>query len=219
MYWVFTVTGVLAGVLLSWLLNQVNYSLLFVFCAGLLWFYSERYQGIPIVGNLVIAFLSALSFGIVWLFQFFALANEPQFFVSVQASFPLVNRLVLMYMAFAFLSSFLREIVKDIEDLKGDERFKCKTFAVAFGEKKARFLASAIAIIGLAGSIWIQYVFFNIEFWILFGYFFILDAVFVIIILWILNANESSNFGRLSNLIKILMFLGVISMLLFYLET
>jgi 4-hydroxybenzoate polyprenyltransferase len=219
MYWVFTISGVLAGVLLSLLLNQLNYSLLFVFSAGLLWFYSERYQSIPLLGNIVIAFLSALSFGIVWLFQFFALANYPQFFVSVQASFPLVNRLVLIYMAFAFLTSLLREIVKDIEDIKGDDRFGCKTFAVVFGVKKARYLASAIALIGLAGSGWIQIIFFNINFWMLFGYFFALDAMFIIIIFWIFRANDSSNYRWLSNFIKILMLLGVVSMFLFYLET
>lgn len=219
MYWAFTISGVLAGVLLSWFLNQLNYSLLFVFCAGLLWFYSERYQSIPLLGNIVIACLSALSFGIVWLFQFFALATEPQFFVSVQASFPLVNRLVLIYMAFAFLTSFLREIVKDIEDIKGDDRFGCKTFAVVFGVKKARYLASAIALIGLAGSVWIQIIFLNIKFWILFGYFFALDAMFIIIIFWIFRASDSSNYRWLSNFIKLLMLLGVVSMLLFYLET
>ena len=218
MYWVFTIIGVLAGVLLSWKLNQLNYSLLFVFCAGLLWFYSERYQCIPIVGNLVIAFLSALSFGIVWLFQFFALATQPQIFVSVQASFSLVNKLVLIYMAFAFLTTLLREIIKDIEDLKGDERFGCKNFAVTFGARKARFLATAIAIIGLFGTVWIQFIFFKIEFWILFGYFFIIDTIFFSIIIWILKANESSDYGRLSNIIKILMLLGVISIILFYLE-
>lgn len=219
MYWVFTVIGVLAGVLLSWLLNQINYSLLFVFCAGLLWFYSERYQCMPVVGNMVIAFLSALSFGIVWLFQFFSLATQPQLFVSVQASFPLVNRLVLIYMAFAFLTSFLREIIKDIEDLKGDERFGCKNFAVTFGARKARLLATAIAIVGIAGTFWIQFIFYNIKFWLLYGYFFIIDAIFVFIIFLLLKANESSNYGRLSNIMKILMLLGVMSMMLFYFET
>ncbi|HEY9115029.1 MAG TPA: geranylgeranylglycerol-phosphate geranylgeranyltransferase [Bacteroidales bacterium] len=219
MYWIFTVLGILAGVLLSWMLNQINYSLLFVFCAGLLWFYSERYQNIPIVGNLVIASLSALSFGIVWLFQFFALSNDPHFFVTVQASFPLVNRLVLIYMAFAFLTSLLREFVKDIEDIKGDERFGSRTFAVVFGERKARYFASVFALIGLAGSIWIQVIFLNFKFWILFGYFFLLDAMFVTILFWIFRANESSNYRWLSNFIKILMLLGVLSMLLFYLET
>lgn len=219
MYWAFTILGVLAGIWLSWRLNQLNYSLLFVFCAGLLWFYSERYQFMPIVGNLVIAFLSALSFGIVWLFQFFALATNSQFFVSVQASFPLVNHLVLIYMAFAFLTSFLREIIKDIEDIKGDNRFGCKTFAVVFGEKKAKVLALTIAFIGLAGLVWVQILFFNFQFWLLFGYFFVVDALFLVIILLLKKAKEVSDYGRLSMLIKILMLLGVFSMLLFYLET
>ena len=219
MYWSFTILGVMAGAVLSWKVNQPNYGLLFVFVAGLLWFYSERYQCMPVIGNLVIALLSALSFGLVWLFQFFALATQPQLFVSVQASFSLVNRLVLIYMAFAFLTSFLREIIKDIEDLKGDERFGCKNLAVTYGVKKSKILALFIAVAGLVGTVWIQFIFYKIEFWILFGYFFLLDISFLAIIFWILKAREATNYGKLSNFIKILMLLGVISIALFYLET
>ena len=68
LYWLFTVLGVLLGTIMSWQLNKIEYALVFVFAAGLLWFYSERYQCMPLVGNLVVAFLSALSFGLVWVF-------------------------------------------------------------------------------------------------------------------------------------------------------
>lgn len=219
MYWVFTVVGVLAGVLLSWMLKQLDYSLLFVFCAGLLWFYSERYQCIPVVGNLVVAFLSALSFGIVWLFQFFALVNDPNYFVSVQASFPLVNRLVLFYMAFAFLVSFLREIIKDIEDIQGDSRFGCRTLAVVAGKKKTKIPALVLASIGFFGSVFLQALFVKMDFWILFAYFFSIDSLFLWVGIKIYRSRETSDYKRLSFIIKLLMVLGIFSMLLFYLET
>ena len=217
-YWIFTITGVLMGVLLSYLLNQINYALVFLFVAGLLWFYSEKYQCQPLVGNVVVAILSALSFGLVWLFEFFALSNHAQLFTEVQANFRLVNRLVLIYMGFAFLVSLLREVVKDIEDFAGDDRFGCRTFPVVYGKTKARRLALIIAIAGLLAAFWFQYYFFTASFNIVFVYFFIVDALFVANIFLLLKAKEKSDYSKLSILIKLLMLAGVLSMALFYFE-
>ncbi len=218
LYWVFTISGVLLGVLLSYLLNQINYALVFLFVAGLLWFYSEKYQCQPLVGNVVIAILSALSFGLVWLFEFFALSNQAQIFTEVQSNFGIVNRLVLIYMGFAFVVSLLREVVKDIEDFKGDDRFGCRTFPVVYGKKKAKKLALAVAIAGLLSAFWFQYYFLTASFTTLFFYFFIVDALFVgVITLW-LKAEKKSDYSRLSTLTKLLMLAGVLSMALFYFE-
>ena len=218
LYWVFTITGVLLGVLLSYLLNQINYALVFLFVAGLLWFYSEKYQCQPLVGNVVVAILSALSFGLVWLFEFFALSNHAQIFTEVQTNFRLVNKLVLIYMGFAFIVSLLREVVKDIEDYKGDDRFGCRTFPVVYGKNKARNLALVTAITGLLAVFWFQYYFFTASFTILFAYFFIVNALFVGAIILLLKAKEKADYSRLSTLIKVLMLAGVLSMALFYFE-
>lgn len=218
LYWVFTIIGILLGVGLSWKVNQLNYSLIFVFSAGLLWFYSGRYQCIPFVGNLVIAFLSALSFGLVWFYGFFALSNDALTFIQVQSSFPLVNRFVLVYMGFAFLTSLLREIVKDMEDVEGDERFGCTTLAVKYGLNKSKLAGIAVAVIAIVGSIWFQVFLFNAEFYMLFGYFTLIDMLFLASIYWLVKANDKSDFGKLSVFIKILMLVGILSMILVYFE-
>lgn len=218
MYWGFTVTGVLLGVVVSWMLNQLNYSLIFVFAAGLLWFYSERYQCMPVVGNIVVAFLSALSFGLVWIFQFFALREDPYLFAFVQSNYSLVNKMVLIYAGFAFVVSWLREVVKDIEDFEGDERYGCKTFAVAYGIIKARLFAVVIAVLGLFFSIYIQTFFYTAGFWILFGYFILIDLSFISIIIWLRQARNKSDYNKISVFIKTLMIIGIVSMILVYFE-
>lgn len=218
LYWVFTIVGVLMGVLLSYLLNQINYALIFLFVAGLLWFYAEKYQCQPLVGNVVIAILSALSFGLVWLFEFFALSNHAQVFTEVQANFRLVNKLVLIYMGFALLVSLLREVIKDIEDFAGDDRFGCRTFPVVYGKNKARNVALGIAIAGLLAAFWFQYYFITASFVMLFIYFFIVDVLFGMIIFQLLKAKEKADYSHLSTMIKILMLAGVLSMALFYFE-
>ena len=218
LYWVFTLAGVLLGAVLSWMLNQINYALIFVFAAGLLWFYSERYQCMPVVGNIVVAFLSSLSFGLVWIFEFFALSNQATVFSTVQSNFPLVNRFVLIYMGFAFMVSFLREIIKDVEDFDGDDRYGCKTFAVAYGQRKSKILGLAVAIAGLIFSVWFQTFFYQAEFLLLFGYFMVIDLLFIAIIIWLMRAEKKKDFNKLSLFIKVLMLIGILSMILVYFE-
>jgi 4-hydroxybenzoate polyprenyltransferase len=218
LYWVFTLLGVGLGVLLSWVIGKLTYSLVFVFAAGLLWFYSERYKCMPIIGNLVVAFLSALSFGLVWLFYFFALSRDAIAFTDVQSNFELVNVFILIFMGFAFVTSLLREIVKDIEDSSGDERYGCNTFVVAFGQTKAKVLAAFIAFLGLVATIFTQLFFFEIKFMMMLGYFVLIDLGFLLSVIWIIKGNKKSDFKRISTFSKLLMFVGVFSMTLVYLE-
>ncbi len=218
MYWVFTISGILFGVWVSWSVDHLNYSLIFVFAAGMLWFYSERYQCIPVVGNLVVAFLSALSFGIVWIFQFFALSADAYAFTYVQSSFPIANKMVLIYAGFAFIVSLLREIIKDIQDVEGDEKYGCNTMPVVYGIPTAKIVSIVISLIGLAGTIWVQWFFLNAEFWYLFSYFVVIDLMFLLSLVWIVQAKKNSDYKRLSGFTKILMVIGVLSMLLVYFE-
>lgn len=216
LYWVFTISGILLGTLLSYLLNQVNYGLIFLFSAGLLWFYSQKYQCQSLLGNIVVSVLTALSFGLVWLFQFFALSNEAEVFANIQGNFGMVNRMVLIYMSFAFVISLMREIVKDIEDFRGDDRFGCRTFAVVYGIGKAKILASIISWVGAFSILAIQYYFYRLGYNIHSLYFFIIDILFVLLLFKIYKAKESKEFAVVSKLIKLIMLLGVLSIALFY---
>lgn len=219
LYWILTISGILSGVLLSYLINQINFGLIFLFSAGLLWFYSQKYQCQPLVGNIVIAFLSALSFGLVWLFEFYALTNTPEIFVTVQSQFSLINRFVFFYMGFAFMVSLLREIIKDMEDYKGDNRFGCRTFTVVYGISASKIVALFVAYFSLMASIFVQYSFFNSGYKLLFGAFVIIDILFILIISLLHKASSKFNYNQLSILIKILMIYGILSMIFFYFET
>ena len=218
LYWVFTILGVLMGTFLSYLVNQINFGLIFLFSSGLLWFYSQKYQCQPLVGNIVIAFLSALSFGLVWLFEFYALSNNANVFVTVQPNFGLVNRIVVIYMGFAFMVTLLREVVKDIEDFNGDNRFGCITFTVKYGITASKVLALIIAYTSLFASVFVQFTFFKSNFNFLFGTFFIIDILFISVILMLHKASTKSNYSALSTIVKVIMLVGILSMILVYFE-
>ncbi len=217
-YWTTTIIGILSGVLLSIIVNQINFGLIFLFCAGLLWFYAQKYQCQPLVGNVVIAFLSSLSFGLVWLFEFYALSNNAEVFVVIQSNFPVVNRLVAIYMGFAFMTSLLREVIKDIEDYKGDNRFGCITFTVKYGISASKLLALVVAYTSLLATFYVQYSFFNAGTYLLLIAFFIIDILFIVIISLLHKASSKLNYSNISSMVKILMIFGILTMILFYFE-
>lgn len=217
-FWILNTIAVVMGFVVAWMAGRPLYGLVFIFTAGLLWFYSERYQCMPLVGNLVVAFLSTLTFGLVWLFDFFTLINQPDAFVAVQASFPIVNRVLLIYIGFAFLTSLLRELVKDIEDVDGDRRYGCNTFPVRYGIKSTKIPGLVFSLAGIALSVWAQSFFYRAGFMLLFGWFILIDLGFVVITVLLMKADGKSNFSALSVMIKILMLIGVLSMVMVYFE-
>ena len=216
LYWIFALGGIVAGSLLSFLLGKSSYALIYILTAGLLWFYATRYECQPLVGNFVVAFLSALSFGLVWLYELMALQMQA---VAVDHHrLLLVNMLVLIYMGFAFLVSLLREAVKDIEDEKGDRQTGCLTFAVTYGVKKAKNVAIVVNLAGLVASFAIQWFFYENDFNVLFLFFFLVDLLFAFVLLKLITANRKAHFSALSLWIKLLMVAGILSMGLFYFE-
>lgn len=218
LYWILNISGILIGSYVAYAIGKINYSLVFVFAAGLLWFYSERYQCQPIVGNIVVAFLSALTIALVWLFTFFALIKDPAAFTGVQQQFSTLNMLVLIFSGFAFLTSFIRELVKDMEDIKGDDRFGCRTFPVVFGIKKAKYIVLFSVIVALIFSIWSQVYFASAAYMKLFYYFFAIDLFLLIVGYRIIGANCSKDFNKISIIIKLLMITGILSMGVVYYE-
>ncbi len=218
LFYLFEAIGIAGGLFLSWKVDAINYGLIFLFTAGILWFYSERYQCQPLLGNLVVAFLSALSFGLVWLFDFFALKNNAELFSTAQSNFAFVNKLVLIYMGFAFLSSLFREMVKDIEDVEGDRRMGCRTLAVIAGSSRAKTYSLVAGMVMLLFVMWIQYFFYTSGLLLVAGYLTTVDLLLIFILTILSKQVEKINFRTISKLLKWMMLLGILSMVMFYFE-
>lgn len=218
LYWITTFAGLALGTLFSYHLKQINYSLIFVFTAGLLWFYSSKYKCQPLVGNMVVAVLSSLSFVLVWLFSFFALSNQAQVFTAAQSTFPLITRIVFIYAAFAFLVTLFREIVKDLEDFSGDYRYGCRTLPVAYGTGVAKVAALITGYLTVAGMAWAGWFFFKSGHHWLAGWFVLMVLALLAMLLKLHQADEKKEFSKLSLYSKLLMIMGILSMVIFYLE-
>ena len=215
LYWITTISGVLLGTLVSYLINQINFGLIFLFSAGLLWFYSQKYSCQPLIGNIVISVLSAVTLGLVWLFEFYALAGKPYIFTEVQTNFSVVSRFVFIYMGFAFIITFIREIVKDIEDYIGDDRFGCRTLPVRYGVLIAKYTALALSTICLAMLLLLQMFFSKGNYDLHFYWFALVDVFMLLIIFKLQKSSKREDYSVVSKLLKYLMLAGVLSMILF----
>lgn len=214
-----SVIGVLVGGYVSFRVGNVRLSFIPVVMSFILWFYSVKYKRIVLWGNLTVSILSAFSLIIVWLFEFFALKSHSFAFANMVGNFGSVNILVFSYAFFAFMASMIREVVKDCEDIEGDRAMGCYTFPIAFGLEKAKKLVLAMVIFTF---LMISIAEIRIYLW---GYTYLFVYLIVtVLVLYIyflsmlLKAKEKKDFTFLSNLAKIIIVAGVLSMQVLYIS-
>ena len=202
--------GFLLGTYLSIITNSYCLIGVFLFCIFSLFFYSFYLKKRILVGNILVSILCSSTILLTYFFHLKAATYSLLFKASLYHT-------ILGYVFFAFLTTLIREIIKDIEDVDGDINIKATTLPIVIGRKrtsKVAFFFSCILLVFLFLSILsfrTNYLFFG------YGILFIMiPFVYFMSKLWF---SESKNdFSKLSVLLKIIMLLGIISMLLFKIE-
>ncbi len=210
---VMNIIAVLAGFFISFIAGSWRLGLIFPMLIMLLWLYSVKYKRMGIWGNLSISFLSAMVIIIVWLFEFFMLRKHPANFIAVVPYLSIITKFFTMFALFAFLLTFIREIIKDAEDIKGDALTGINTFAVERGVDAAVKLAmiitgiTALLIILVSCNLMMKGMFIA-------GIYYAVTVFLpmVWLILKLYRTTEISDFHQLSNFVKIIMIAGIIGL-------
>ena len=181
-----SVTGVAIGLMLDWRIGMVNF-----LCAFLLWLYSNALKRLPFIGNFTVALLTGLSIFI------------------INVLYLPVGVLTVIYALFAFFITLVREIIKDLEDLKGDDTFGCRTLPIVWGMRKTKsFIYFLVAIFSLMVMV--------LHHWVaplpvlFFGFFLFLPLVAAVG--WLVRADTKKDFYQLSQFCKVIMLAGILSM-------
>jgi len=199
--------------------------------AALLWFYSVNFKKQVFIGNLIIAALTALVpftagyYEVAVMFdhlpELTGFPEDDQIIKNLGSLLFSIKYLlywVIGYSAFAFLLTIIREIIKDIEDIEGDEAFNCKTLPIVFGIPLAKKVAIGVAAFTLLCLAFLEYIQILGSDWVSFAYFLLLLSLpLVWIILKIWKAEKKKHYFIISQAIKILMLLGVLYTSLIYL--
>lgn len=216
MYQFCTFGGIIIGLWLSWQLSSLLLAFIFFVVPGLLWFYSASYKRQLIIGNVVIAFLSALSVLTVLFIELERLKTQTSMVLN-----PAIYRDLFAWVGgfalFSFLLTWIREIIKDMEDIYGDREMECRTLPIVWGIKAAKIIV--VSLIGITTFILLFINFAYIDFegtltlrYTLFG----LILPFAWVIYLIIKAKHPVDYHRISMLIKFVMVLGLLYAPVFY---
>lgn len=171
----------------------------------LIWFYSHKIKKQPFIGNLMSAFLAVLPFFAILLYYYNQIPFEEIENYSNQLA------VIFAHASFLFLLLLTREMIKDLENLKGDLANNYKTIPIVYGEKFSKNIISAL-IIATVLPVYILIEIYDVGY--MDTYFYSCLIVLVFFVLALQKATQKEHFLRLHNVLKLLIVAGVFCIVL-----
>ncbi len=218
-YWILTLFGLGFGIYTSVQVESFVLSLFFMAAAASLFFYSRFLKRMVLIGNVLIGVLVALPIILVYIFETLTVPVYHGFLEVLDSILTNVGMymLVLYYAFFSFLTTLVREIIKDVEDINGDHAMEMKTLPILLGTRRARNVSIVFAVILVISLIGINNAFVGDDALQLLGIynylFLVVPLLYFVFKLW--NAKKRIHFSGLSRYMKWVMLTGILSMLLF----
>jgi len=184
----------------------------YVAANAMMFAYSWSWKKQVLIGNFVVSLFCAMVAIVVMVGEGEVLAG---LLPEAAGVYEKIISVFIGYAIFAFLSTMYREIVKDMEDVRGDEVNHCRTLPIAVGIRKAKSVAAFFAIGLLLCAYYWAYLLFTAEqyphlIYLIGGI--ILPAKFSL--LWLGSAETKEAFHRLSTLTKLIMLGGILYLVL-----
>lgn len=180
----------------------------FILVLSVLYIYSAFLKRSPLLGNIIVAFLSALVAGIVlWVEYPRIMALEHPAKVHVMSIF-------YAYLSFSFLISLYREIVKDLQDRDGDLLIDAHTLPISIGIQSTKIVTTIVGIALLSSyALWFRIPVDNtVLFRVIFTMALILPTLYTLWKLW--GGVSSEDYGRISTYIKYIMAMALLIFIL-----
>ncbi len=199
--------GIVLGIALCIKISKPTHSFIFIGISLLLYYYSKKIKTTPFIGNFLVSLLIAFSVLIFPLFEIELIAKN-----NIQN---LATQIIWMLFFFAFSLNLIREIVKDIEDVNGDYSLKMNTLPILLGSLRTRSLVLFLCIVPIGLLLFIILKYSSIyKFTVLYLLLFVLMPLLYFTVK-LRSAKKKTEFHKLSLLLKIIMLLGINSLLIF----
>jgi 4-hydroxybenzoate polyprenyltransferase len=211
-HWILSGLGVLLGFYVSWKLNNWIVGLANLGCVGLLWFYSTIFKRKLLIGNVIISLLTAWVILVLYTCEFrIGVLADPGYQQRLSRLF----KFAIVYGGFAFIISLIREVIKDIEDMRGDDRYGCRTMPIVWGVNVAKVFAGTWLVVLIGALIIIQLYVLQYGWFLGVLYCALLLIIPLLVILRKLyTATVTADYHNLSRLIKAVMLAGILSMII-----
>ncbi len=158
-----------------------------------IWFYSHKLKKLPFIGNITSAILTITPFFAIFLYYL---------------NFDTV---IFVHAIFLFFIISMRELTKDLENIKGDLLLNYKTIPIAYGEKSSKIMLTILALLTLLPTYLLLYRY-NVGHMNLFFYFSTVLLLLFLVILW--KSKRKIHYLILHNILKFIIVAGVFSIVL-----
>lgn len=211
-HWILSGLGLLLSFYVSMLLRNPLIALGNLSCVILLYFYSTTFKRKLLIGNVIISLLTAWVVLVLYVAELHWSSFGFTFYRQMLSS---LFKFAIVYSSFAFLLSLIREVVKDIEDMDGDMKYGCRTMPIVWGVNVAKVYAGTLIVVLLGALVILQFYVLQKTWFPLTVYgILLLDLPLLYILRKLYTAQTKQAYHRLSNIIKLVMLAGILSIIL-----
>lgn len=159
----------------------------------LIWFYSHKIKKYPIIGNLMAAFLAVLPF------------------FGILLYYKNLYEVIFFHAAFLFLLLLIREMIKDLENLKGDLANDYKTIPIVYGEAISKKIITTLTLLTIV-PVYVLIEIYDVGYMDIYFYSCFIILIFFLLYLW--KSTTKEQFVNLHNVLKLLIVAGVFCIVL-----
>ncbi|WP_282037429.1 geranylgeranylglycerol-phosphate geranylgeranyltransferase [Saccharicrinis aurantiacus] len=209
---IFTFCGVFMGLFLSYVLRKESYALMYILIPAFLWYYSTTFKKQGLIGNIIVSALIALVAILVVSAEFSALYRVHGASIIESEACSTAWFWTLGFAFFAFVVNLTREIIKDLEDMEGDEKEGCHTVPITLGVPYTKAVIGLLTIFILV-VIWLLYYSIDrlADDTFTFAYFMIFITLPLISsLIYLFKISTAKGYHQLSTMYKLIMFFGVL---------
>jgi len=218
---VFTFLGIALGIFCALKTGYLRLAIFHLAAATLLWFYSTDFKKQLLVGNIVVSLLTASVFFIPFVYEIGVMQHIHTNFAS-ENKFLILScfKIVFIFSLFAFITSMAREIIKDMEDFKGDKATGGYTMPIYWGIQASKLTAFFLIVITIILLLFVVYNTFKAYRTVL-----TIDTIYILtalmlpltfLLVLIVKANEPVHFKNASQLLKFIMLMGLGYSVIYY---
>ncbi|WKK66224.1 geranylgeranylglycerol-phosphate geranylgeranyltransferase [Lutimonas zeaxanthinifaciens] len=187
-YFFLNFIGVVFGLLVSW-----RAALFFAVYIFLIWLYSHKLKKYPLTGLFSASILSILPFFAIFIY------------------YKNFSEVIFIHAAFLFFVLMIRELLKDLENIKGDIVQDYQTIPIKYGEYFTKALITLLVLLTMNP---VYFLWGYPEIGMMKYYFYLVGIVFVFFLVFLWKANSKRDYIILHNVIKLVILIGVLSILL-----
>ncbi len=187
-YFFLNFIGVVFGFLVSW-----RAALFFAVYIFLIWLYSHKLKKYPLAGLFSASILSILPFFAVFIY------------------YKNFSAIIFTHAAFLFFVLMIRELLKDLENIKGDIVQDYRTIPVTYGEYFTKILITLLVLLTMNP---VYFLWEYPEIGMMKYYFYFVGFVFILFLIFLWKARTKKDYVILHNTIKLIIVVGVLSLML-----